>query len=257
MKINLQAVALRLLSRRKKNCPVCKHPVKHFLPLSSEFRDQAIKYGYPYFGKGETINLREYSCPHCGASDRERLYTLFLDKVVQRSDFENGRKILHFAPEPALSARIQRMGRFDYRTADIAMEDVNDQIDITHMSIYGDAAFDAFICSHVLEHVQNDNAALCELYRILKPGGWGILMVPLMTHFDTSIEGPTATTEADRWRLFGQGDHVRLYAKSDFLKRVTQAGFSVEQLGADYFGSDTFRRCGITPSSTLYVVNHD
>jgi len=254
---DLLTTALQFMTGRKRKCPVCARQVGHFLPLPIKYGDQAAKYGYQYFGKGETINIREYSCPHCGASDRERLYTLFLDTVVHKLNFKHGGKLLHFAPETALSERIQRMGSFDYRTADVTMECVNDQVDITHMTLYGEAAFDAFICSHVLEHVQDDHAALCELHRILKPGGWGILMVPLMTEFETSIEDPMATTEAERWRLFGQGDHVRLYAKSDFLKRVIQAGFSVEQFGVGYFGSDTFRKCGITLSSILYVVSHD
>jgi len=65
-----------------------------------------------------------------------------------------------------------------------------------------------------------------------------------------------ATTEAERWRLFGQGDHVRLYAKTDFLKRISNAGFCVRELGADHFGADAFHRCGITSGSVLYVVSH-
>jgi len=79
----------------------------------------------------------------------------------------------------------------------------------------------------------------------------------LMTHLENSIEGTTATSEAERWRLFGQEDHVRLYGQSDFLKRIARAGFSTHQYGVDYFGVDIYRRCGIALGSVLYVVNHD
>ncbi len=255
--IDWLATAMSLINIRKRRCPVCRRRAASFNPLPSDYHDQAIKHGYRFFGEGETINVDEYSCPHCGASDRERLYALFLDEIVNDPDFIHGASLLHFAPEVALSRFIRSLDKFEYRTADIAMDGVNDKVDITSMSLYDDATFDAFICSHVLEHVQDDHAAMCELRRILKPGGWGILMVPLMTQFDESIEDPCATTDADRWRLFGQGDHVRLYAKQDFLRRIARSGFSVRRYGVDYFGSDTFSQCGITPSSTLYVVGHD
>lgn len=248
---------LHRLSGRTRFCPVCKNPVTHFAPLPPEYKAAARRYGYRHFGQAETINLAEYTCPRCGAADRERLFALYLDEVVQTPSFARGATLVHFAPESALSSRIRRLGAFDYRTTDLAMEGVDERIDLTNMTAYPDGFCTAFICSHVLEHVVDDQAALKELHRILKPGGWGILMVPLMTHIETSVEDPGAITEAERWRLFGQGDHVRLYAKQDFLKRVAEAGFFVQQLGADHFGTATFQRCGITQRSILYVVTHD
>ena len=77
--------------------------------------------------------------------------------------------MLHIAPETALAWHIRRKARFEYRSADQAMATVDDQIDITHMGRYKEGAFDCFICSHVLEHVEDDRAALCELFRILAP----------------------------------------------------------------------------------------
>lgn len=247
----------RHLLMRAQFCPVCEKSVTRFIPLSSEFGATAKRYGYHYFGQGETINVAEYTCPQCGAADRERLYALFLDQIIQIPHSNRRSKLVHFAPEPALSARIRHIYEFDYRTADLTMDGVDDHIDLTAMTAYPDSFCDAFICSHVLEHIADDRAALYELYRILKPGGWGILMVPLMTHLETSIEDPTVNTEEERWRFFGQGDHVRLYAKPDFLYRVAEVGFSIQQLGVDHFGADIFRRCGITPESVLYVVSHD
>lgn len=235
-------------------CPVCARAVREFLPLPPEYERNARKHGYPYFGMGETINVRQYSCPQCGASDRERLCALFLQGYVPAPSPDRPWRLLHFAPEPALSRYLRGLGRFDCRTADLAPGGADDRVDITRMELYADARFDAFICSHVLEHVQDDFAALRELHRVLKPGGWGILMVPLMPHLDDTLEDPLATTEAERWRLFGQGDHVRLYAKRDFLRRIESSGFRVEQFGVDRFGPRAFERCGITPSSVLYVA---
>lgn len=236
-------------------CSVCRRKVERFQALDPFYSENATKYGYPYFGQGETINVKQYSCPHCGASDRERLYALYLEAIPEVRESEEKPRLLHFAPEGSLSMAIRHLNRFNYRTADLNVDEVDDRVDITNMDIYSDASFDAFICSHVLEHVQDDAAAMKELYRILKPSGWGILMVPLMLQFEKSLEDPLAVTEAERWRMFGQGDHVRLYAKHDFLARIMVAGFAVEQLGADYFGKKSFAICGISPRSQLYIVH--
>ena len=111
-----------------------------------------------------------------------------------------------------------------------------------------------YYCSHVLEHVPDDKKALCELYRILKPQGLGILMVPIILDLAEIDEEPTVIDETERWRRFGQNDHVRLYSKNGFIKRVKDAGFLIHQYGKDYFGEKLFEQNGITNQSILYVV---
>lgn len=195
----------------------------------------------------------QQTCPQCGAADRSRLYALYLRERLagSPSDF----KLIDFAPCPALRLWIKHTFQISYRTADLLREDVDDRLDLIDMAIYPTASVDAFICSHVLEHIPNDSKAMHELFRILKPGGWGILMVPIFLRQDEIFEDPTkATTEADRWRYFGQGDHVRLYSKQGFIDRVNAAGLKIRQFGALHFGEDTFRRCGLTRNSVLYVV---
>jgi SAM-dependent methyltransferase len=122
------------------------------------------------------------------------------------------------------------------------------------MSCYEEGTFDAFICSHVLEHVSDDLKALSELFRILKPNGWGILMVPIILSLDQIDEDPLLEDIAERWRRFGQDDHVRMYSRNGFIERVIGAGFSVRQYGQEYFGAEVFKRYGISDKSILYVV---
>jgi ubiquinone/menaquinone biosynthesis C-methylase UbiE len=47
--------------------------------------------------------------------------------------------------------------------------------------------FNAIICNHVLEHVVDDRTAIAEVYRILMPGGWAILQVPISMRLDRTI----------------------------------------------------------------------
>jgi hypothetical protein len=58
-----------------------------------------------------------------------------------------------------------------------------------------------------------------ELYRVLKPGGWGILQVPVSLSLDKTYEDFSVTTPSEREEAFGQSDHVRIYA-IDYLERL-------------------------------------
>ena len=134
------------------------------------------------------------------------------------------------------------------------MDGVDDRVDVMDMNTYGDNQFDFFICSHVLEHVVDDKKALGELYRVLKPRGQGVLMVPIVLGVEKIDEDPSITDPAERWRRFGQYDHVRLYSKRGFLDRVSEAGFRIYEHGWEYFGEDVFTRNGVNRQSKLYIV---
>lgn len=254
----LKAQASHLSGRHY--CPVCDHRVQHFDPLDSYYSDNAKRYGFKYTSdEAETFNVRSYTCPLCGATDRDRLYALYMRDYFKELTSDSTIKILEFAPTPPLSRFIGKViseskRDFSYRTADLYREDVDDKVDIMDMRNYPDNFFDFFICSHVLEHVTDDKKALGELYRILKPGGQGILVVPIVLTIDDIDEDPSVTDVAERWRRFGQDDHVRLYSKKGFVMRVQQAGFIVHQLGQEFFGESTFTKRGITNQSILYVV---
>ena len=86
---------------------------------------------------------------------------------------------------------------------------------------FADASFDRIICSEVLEHVPDPDAALAEIARLLKPGGL----------FAASV--PRYWPEKICWKLSTEyhntpGGHVRIF-KSDALKN------SVERQGLARF----------------------
>jgi len=240
-------------------CPVCGAGLRAFKPVWRSYLRNMAAFGYVHpLSAIETLNLAAYSCPACDASDRERLYALYFDRVMPSLDPSRTYQLLEFAPSPGrgLQKKLQAYPFIAYRSADLVLRTVDDQLDITDMRSYPDAAVDFFLCSHVLEHVPEDRKAMRELHRILKLGGFGIVMVPLVHGIEETQEDPAIDTPALRWKYYGLGDHIRQYGRRDFLRRLEGAGFRVERLGIDYFGKDAFVRAGIAEDSVLYVVRH-
>jgi ubiquinone/menaquinone biosynthesis C-methylase UbiE len=99
-------------------------------------------------------------------------------------------------------------------------------MDITRL-LLRDNCFDVIICSHVLEHVPDDRAAMREMYRVLRKGGWAAILVPTRTGQVKTFEDPGVVSPEERTRLFGQADHVRRYGQ-DVKNRLEEAGFAVK-----------------------------
>lgn len=237
-------------------CPVCGIRLATFKPLWKSYRRHTEEAGYIYpLSAVETFNVDAYSCPACDASDRERLYALYVEDEFRRHPPRRGLRMVEFAPSPALQKKLRSYPFVDYRSADLFRNNVDDRgVDITDMRQYADGSFDIFLCSHVLEHIPDDRLAMRELHRILAADGFGIVMVPLVHGVEDTHEDPVITTDQQRWKYYGSGDHLRQYGKQDFLDRLTGAGFAVERLGIDDFGADRFQRAGIAADSILYVV---
>jgi SAM-dependent methyltransferase len=157
--------------------------------------------------------------------ERHRLLWLFLR---ERTDLLDGpHRLLHLAPEPVFHRRLSVLPGLDYVTADLDSPLARDRVDVTALP-YADDSFDAILCNHVLEHVPDDRRAMRELHRVLRPGGWAILQVPIRSGRATTYEDPTVTGPAERRRAFGQEDHVRIYGR-DYEERLAEAGFRVRR----------------------------
>jgi SAM-dependent methyltransferase len=235
-------------------CSICGIGLRAFKPMWKSYGRNIERFGYIHRHREmETFNLSAMTCPKCDATDRERLKAIYLDEMW--SSFEPGRPIrfVDFAPAYPLSQKLRRYPDIVYRSADLSRRDVEDRIDLTDIA-YQDQSVDIFICSHILEHIPDDSKAMRELHRILKPDGFGLMLVPLVVGVDETTEEQGETSVEYRWKHFGMGDHVRQYGKRDFVARLTEAGFHVEQLGIEHFGAEKFRRHGIADNSVLYVV---
>ncbi len=238
-------------------CPLCGSSFRRFERYPHSYELLLEQYGFRHAWTSdawEMFNPEAYICPVCRATDRERLYALFLASRLPAGAAGARPKVLDIGPTRPMRHLLRKRLGVDYRSADFQPGVADDQVDVTNMSIYADGAFDAVICSHVLEHVPDDRRAMAELFRILKPGGWGIVVSPISLRLRETDEDPGVTDPAERWRRFGQEDHVRIYTRDEFIKRLQSAGFLVKRLAADSFGEAALRRHGITPHSALYLV---
>ncbi len=142
--------------------------------------------------------------------------------------------------------RFQKHLGAGYITADLYNPRAMVNMDITSIQ-FPDESFDVIYCCHVLEHVMDDRQAMKEFQRVLKRGGWAILLVPITA--ERTLEDPSVVSPEDRLRVFGQADHVRIYGP-DYADRLREAGFEVEVTSInDLVAKSDAARMGLTQAS--------
>ena len=210
-------------------CPVCEGHFRTFLPGGMLMRPNAL-------------------CPACGSRERHRLvWTFFVDHTDLFGAEE--KRMLHIAPIKAFSRVLKEQDHIDYLTADLNDPSVMVEMDVTDIQ-YPDDRFDIIYCSHVLEHVPDDRKAMRELHRVLAPGGWAVLQVPITA--EETFGDPSVTDPKERERLFGQYDHVRRYGP-DYENRLREAGFEVRKYrAADVVGTENLERLGVMEDEEVY-----
>lgn len=232
-------------------CNICNHEVI-YRPKTDYYRTEQQKHHFPYYNMVfESIGRKNCTCPICQSMDRERMIALFLD-MLQPEEGER-LKVLQIAPSHAIDLWLKEKEYIDYETTDLYMEGVTFQSDIQDMYMVEKETYDVILCSHILEHVEDDRKAMRELNRILKAEGVCIFLVPLVIGLQDTDEEFGLSAE-ENWMRFGQGDHARLYGREDFLKRLIQAGFLVHVLNQDYFGKEAWEQAGLTDIHSLYVA---
>jgi SAM-dependent methyltransferase len=136
--------------------------------------------------------------------------------------------MLHFAPERSLQGWL-RSNYSGYRTADLKLGRADLTLNIEDLGLRTNSV-DVILCSHVLEHV-DDTKALPELFRVLRPAGVLLAMVPIIEGWETTYENPAIVSPEERRFHFGRVDHLRWYG-ADFRKRLKAAGFHVSEYTA-------------------------
>jgi SAM-dependent methyltransferase len=216
-------------------CPVCNRSYSKFLSY------------------GSSIAHREnVLCPGDLTLERHRLMWLYLKDY---SDFFTNNKlnVLHIAPEQCFHKRFKQQQNLNYLTGDLVSPIADMHFDLHHIPLE-ENRFDVIFCNHVLEHVEDANQCMRELYRVMKPGGWGIMQVPQDFEREITFEDPSITSEEDRERSYWQKDHVRLFGK-DYPKWLEKAGFKVEVFEKEkFYSSKQIERFRLQEKEILYIL---
>jgi SAM-dependent methyltransferase len=201
-------------------CPICR-----------SFLSGYVKHGQHF----EVLHIRNVvggialkdRCPVCYGISRTRLIAMYLEPLLNAAS--SPLKILHFAPELGLANWIRQYLAVRYTACDATPFAYQEIPNVLHVSLpylpFADNSFDVIVCSHVLEHVTDDRAAMREIFRILDAKGTALFMVPEATDGLGTDEEPSLLDPDTRERRFGQNDHVRLYGRDDFVDRLSSAGF--------------------------------
>lgn len=91
---------------------------------------------------------------------------------------------------------------------------------------YEDRSFDVVMCCHVLEHLFEPDAAIAEIWRVLRPGGLAVVAVPCEGNRGT-LHYRLRNTWVGSLRLRLDG-HVQKFTCSDLLARFTGARFRIK-----------------------------
>lgn len=197
--------ALLFLGTRYK-CPCCGWRIRAFTIGGGALKTRDLGY-----------------CPRCNSKSRHRRDWLYLRDNTNL--FSDDLKLMHVSPKYSFSRKLAKRNNIHYFGVDLShRRHVSSFMDITN-SAFQSSVFDAVICIHVLEEVPDDLRAMEELHRVLKPGGWAFISVPIQLDQGT-YEDSEFTSPEERMLAFGEAAHVRVYGL-DLQQRLENSGFAV------------------------------
>ncbi|QTE24090.1 class I SAM-dependent methyltransferase [Polaribacter cellanae] len=190
-------------------------------PIDGRSFKKFLPYGY---GKQRENALS----PSTLSLERHRLMWLFLKDETHFFTSTKELKVLHIAPEQCFLDIFRKQKNLKYITSDLESPIADVKADICDLP-FKDNEFDIVFCNHVLEHIPNDTKAMQELYRVLKPGGFGIFQIPQDLSKEKTFEDDSITNPKERAKIFGQYDHVRIYGR-DYFNKLRSIGFTVNEV---------------------------
>lgn len=228
----LLALRALLFIGNKYMCPCCGWRLRAFTHGGASFKTRHRGY-----------------CPRCNAKARHRRDWLLLKDKTNL--FRDELRLLHVSPKYSLLRRLKRMENLQYTAVDLyARPHMDVQMNLAAVPFRSDT-FDALICIHVLEHVKDDRHAIQELYRMVKPGGWAFISVPI--RFDQpTYEDPTITTAEGRRQAFGERSHYRVYGH-DLAERLQSCGFEIQVYLGEDIDPQKMAKYGLLDDETVFL----
>lgn len=188
-------------------------------PIDGKSFKSFLSYGY----ESQRSNVLS---PSTLSLERHRLLWLYLKN--ETDFFTAHKKVLHFAPEQCFLKRFRKLKNINYTTTDLLSPIADVKADICNLP-FEDNSYDIILCNHVLEHIPDDTKAMQELFRVLKPGGYGIFQIPQDLNREKTFEDNSITDKNERAKIFGQYDHVRVYGM-DYFEKLRSIGFKVDEV---------------------------
>jgi SAM-dependent methyltransferase len=190
------------------------------------------------------------ACPYCGSLQRHRVLALYLRRVLAIDTTPS--RILHIAPERAVMPVLRGSPSRVYATVDLSAPNAAIRAELGRLP-FRDGAFDVVVCSHVLEHIDDDRAAMQELARVVASSGQVLVMVPVDRSLSATFEDPTIVTREARQQAYGHPEHVRYYGP-DVADRLRTAGFAVDEVDmTDVLTADEAARAVVGRGEIVYV----
>ena len=250
MSLRLLPLKIKNSLERRKKMKSLKGDAVECVLCNQKFRE------FMAFGVPPAEVRSNAQCPSCKSLERTRIYWHFLSS--KPNFLKTDIKVLHTAPEASLFKKFLGLKNIKYYPIDkfapgYSYPAPTRNMDITSLD-FEDDYFDFILSSHVLEHVIEDRKAMKEFYRVLKPGGFGLLQVPIEFDRELTYEDDTIQSPEEREKEFGQYDHVRIYGR-DYLDRLKEAGFKVDLI--DYTNGMSEKeifRLGFGEKEMLFLV---
>jgi len=214
------------------HCPCCEWSLRSFVSGGGSLRRRPAGY-----------------CPRCNAKARHRRVWLHLVRDAQLLG-RRGR-ILHVAPHESLTRAFERMSTMEDWAIDVTPRSGIDVVATATALPFAAGSFEGVVSIHVLEHLDDDAAAILEMARVVGQGGWAVVNVPCdwesVTYEDAAI-----TTPDDRRAAFGEADHRRRYGR-DLVDRLARAGFEVTVFLATDLDPRDMDRHGLTSTEHVFA----
>lgn len=207
-------------------CPICGWSGLRFAP----------EYFYDSFAE-------DSRCWACGSAARCRLFKVFIDRHL--ADFFGAARRRVLDVGPVNYSRSFFPASIDYVSFDLRGALAMVRGDLARAP-FPDGSCDFWICSHVLDVIPDDTAAMRELLRVLHPDGVGLLDNAMSWHQPTQEYGGPRRGECGRLRRYGD----------DLLDRLRDVGFEVELVDPAAVFDREWRLRGGLRSSPFLLCRH-
>lgn len=148
--------------------------------------------------------------------------------------------MVHVAPEAELMKQLAATAKHSgmtYRCGGITGQE-EFYLDLLNLPFH-DNSVDVLYCCHVLNSLQDDRAAMREVFRVMSPNGIALLQVPAFYQGTTTLE---TNSLAERMATFHDEGIFRCYTDADYVARLQSVGFCVRHLLAAELPSELVRR---------------